>query len=144
MQLRPFDPNMYNNALNLGKAPKTKAEAIERAMGAEPCETCSTRKYQDGSSDAGVSFKTPQHIAPENSAAMVAAHEREHVVAAHSKAQQEGHKVVSATTRLFSARCPECGKFYIAGGEARIKTASQSDAARFQRDPQGQKFDMAV
>jgi hypothetical protein len=144
VRIQPFDTSLYNNASVFAKQPKTKAEAVERTMGAEPCETCSTRKYKDGSNDAGVSFKTPQHISPENSAAVVAAHEREHVVAAHSKAQQSGSKVAYATTRLFSAQCSECGKFYISGGEARIRTVSKPDPAAYGNGAQGRKFDMAI
>ena len=42
------------------------------------CETCSNRKYQDGS-DEMVSFKSAAHISPEASASRVRAHEQEHV-----------------------------------------------------------------
>ena len=35
------------------------------------CRTCEQRKYQDGSNDMGVSFKTPTRIAPEAAGAMV-------------------------------------------------------------------------
>ena len=43
------------------------------------CQTCKNRKYVDGSNENDVSFKTPGHIDPGNSAAAVMGHEREHV-----------------------------------------------------------------
>ena len=48
------------------------------------CETCSNRKYQDGS-DEMVSFKSAAHISPEASATKVRAHEQEHVSNAYEK-----------------------------------------------------------
>jgi len=43
------------------------------------CETCANRTYVDGSNEGDVSFKTPGHISPEASAAVVSSHEYEHV-----------------------------------------------------------------
>ena len=43
------------------------------------CQTCKNRKYQDGSDDPGVSFKTASKIAPETAASVVRGHEMEHV-----------------------------------------------------------------
>ena len=47
------------------------------------CQTCKERKYQDGSDDPGVSFKTPTSIAPEQAAAAVRGHENEQIGRAH-------------------------------------------------------------
>lgn len=90
------------------------------------CQTCKERQYQDGSNDPGVSFKTPGHISPESSAAVVQAHEQEHVSNEQANARSEGRKVVSQSVQLFSAVCPECGKVYVSGGETRTTTATDN------------------
>lgn len=79
------------------------------------CQTCSERKYQDGS-DENVSFKAAAHISPESSASRVRAHEQEHVANAYSEAAKENGKVVQASVRLCTSVCPECGKSYVSGG----------------------------
>ena len=83
------------------------------------CKTCAGRKYQDVSADPSVSFQMPAHISPGQSAASVAAHEREHVSNEQASAAQEGRKIISQTVRLKTAMCPECMRVYIAGGETR-------------------------
>lgn len=97
------------------------------------CKTCEERKYQDGSNDAGVSFKTPTRIDPSQVASAVRGHEMEHVYREQAKAKQEGRKVVSQTVTLHTAICPECGKVYISGGTTRTATMannnSQAEAA---------------
>ncbi|MBP2634447.1 MAG: hypothetical protein H6Q72_354 [Firmicutes bacterium] len=90
------------------------------------CQTCAERKYQDGSDDPSVSFKSPGHISPENSAAAVRAHEQEHVVNEQADARNEGRKVVSQSVSIFTSVCPECGKTYVSGGETRTTTATMS------------------
>lgn len=84
------------------------------------CETCSNRKYQDGS-DEMVSFKSASHISPEASASRVRAHEQEHVSNAYKKASQNNGKVLAANVTLKSAICPECGRSYVAGGVTSTK-----------------------
>ena len=81
------------------------------------CQACKERRYQDGSDEDDVSFKTPGHISPGASAATVAAHEHEHVVNAYEKAAESGGKVLSCTVTLETAICPECGTSYVAGGK---------------------------
>ncbi len=93
-----------------------------KMLGVMTCETCDSRKYQDGSDDPGVSFKTPQHISPETSAATVMGHEQEHVVREQAKATQEDREVVSQSVTLHGSVCPECGRSYIAGGKTRTVT----------------------
>ncbi len=90
------------------------------------CQTCKNRKYQDGSDDPGVSYKTPTNISPEKSAASVRAHEKEHVVREQAKAQREGRRVVSQDVTYQTGICPECGKVYIAGGTTRTVTKAQA------------------
>lgn len=82
----------------------------------EECQTCKNRKYIDGSNEADVSFKTPSHIAPEKSASMVMSHEQMHVSNARQEGSKENADLVSASVRLKTAVCPECGKTYVAGG----------------------------
>lgn len=83
------------------------------------CETCRTRKYQDGSNETDVSFKAPGHISPQASAGTVRAHEQQHVSNAYQKAAKGDGKVISATVSLRTEICPECGTAYVAGGETR-------------------------
>lgn len=99
----------------------------------EECETCKERKYQDGS-DEMVSFKTPGHIAPQNSAAMVLSHEREHVTNAFQKAAQNNGKVERVSVRLKSAICPECGRTYISGGVTNTQIKYYNEDNPYQKD----------
>lgn len=86
------------------------------------CQTCANRKYQDGSDDPGVSFKTPTTLSPEKAASAVRSHEYEHVNREQAKAERENRNVVSQSVTYHSAICPECGKVYIAGGTTRTVT----------------------
>ena len=89
---------------------------------AKECQTCKDRRYVDGSDDPGVSFQTPQNVAPGLSASAVASHEQEHVTREQAKASREGRQVVSQSVVLHGAICPECGRYYIAGGTTRTTT----------------------
>lgn len=99
-------------------------------LGQEQCQTCENRKYQDGSNDPGVSFKTPTAIDPDTAASAVRGHEMEHVTREQSKARQEGREVVSQSVVLHTAICPECGKNYVSGGETRTVTRAQQEQNR--------------
>ncbi|MCI9487181.1 MAG: hypothetical protein HFI64_09460 [Lachnospiraceae bacterium] len=101
--------------------------ALEKLDGSEECQTCKQRKYQDGSDDMGVSFKTPTHVAPEAAASAVRGHEQEHVVREQAKAEREDRRVVSQDVTLHTGICPECGKVYISGGTTRTVTAAESE-----------------
>lgn len=105
------------------------------------CQTWSKRRYQDGSNDMGVSFKSPTHIAPGNAAAAVAAHENEHVVRAKAKASEENREVISQSVQIYTAVCPECGKAYVSGGKTRTVTASKPETANNQNTT-GNNLDM--
>lgn len=87
-----------------------------KKTGAVECETCKNRKYQDGSDEADVSFKAPGHISPGTSAATVMSHEQEHVANAYEKAEKGNGQVISASVKLQTAVCPECGRSYVSGG----------------------------
>jgi len=99
-----------------------------KKIGVVECSTCANRKYQDGSTDTGVSFKNAAHISPENAFAVVSAHEQEHVHEAKSRTSQEGGKLISASVRIFVSTCPECGRTYVSGGETRtVESYSKSE-----------------
>jgi len=87
------------------------------------CATCDSRRYQDDSNDPSVSFQTPTHISPEQSAVMVRAHEYEHVANEQARAERDGRRVISQTVMLHSAICPDCGRVYTSGGVTRTVTA---------------------
>ncbi|MBR1622606.1 MAG: hypothetical protein IJ675_01665 [Pseudobutyrivibrio sp.] len=91
------------------------SERAAKRAGVIECETCASRKYQDGS-DEEVSFKSAQHISPNAAAARVRGHEQEHVSNAYDKAKQEGGKVLNASVAIHTAICPECGRTYVSGG----------------------------
>ena len=97
------------------------------------CETCSNRKYQDGS-DEMVSFKSAAHISPDSSATRVRAHEQEHVSNAYKKAAKGNGKVLAATVSLRSAICPECGRSYIAGGTTSTKIKYPNESNPYQQN----------
>lgn len=94
-----------------------KSASAQSSRKVEPteCQTCKSRKYQDGSNEM-VSFKAATHISPGSSAAKVMAHEQEHVANAYKKADELGGKVIQASVQLKTAICPECGRSYVAGG----------------------------
>lgn len=83
------------------------------------CQTCKNRKYQDGSNDPGVSFKTPTRLSPESAATAVRSHENEHVSHARTQALREDRKIVSQSVTYSTAVCPECGRNYVSGGTTR-------------------------
>ena len=105
---------------------KSPFEVMEDAK----CETCEKRKYQDGSDDPGVSFKTAQHVDPEMAQSAVRGHEQEHVVRERAEAEREGRKVISQTVTYHTGICPECGRFYIEGGTTRTVTAADNDKSK--------------
>lgn len=114
--------------------PAQGAESVQEALKEGECETCEKRKYQDGSDDPGVSFKTPTNIKPEQAASAVRGHEMEHVVREQAKAGREGREVVSQSVTMHTEICPECGKAYVSGGTTRTVTRADTDNAAQQQD----------
>lgn len=108
------------------KSPGRKSSPAE-------CETCSNRKYQDGS-DEMVSFKAAAHISPEASASVVRAHEQEHVSNAYSKAAKNNGRVIAANVSLQTAICPECGRSYVAGGTTHTQIKYYNEENPYQKD----------
>lgn len=106
----------------VGESPSAQEVAEEGE-----CQTCKNRKYQDGSDDPGVSFKTPTNVDPKMAQAAVRGHENEHVVRERAKAAQEDRKVISQSVSYHNAICPECGKVYLAGGTTRTVTVNQPE-----------------
>jgi ribosomal protein L32 len=104
----------------------SEIKGISEAMEVKECQTCKNRKYVDESSDPSVSYQSPAHISPEQSASKVMAHEREHVTNEQSKAREEDRRIVSQTVSLSTAICPECGKVYVSGGVTRTVTADNN------------------
>jgi hypothetical protein len=103
------------------------------------CSTCKNRKYQDGSDDPGVSFKSAAHIDPGNSSAVVMSHEQEHVRNETVKATGEKKEVISQTVSLETSVCPECGRVYTSGGKTRTVTRSKN----MEKDPVAQYYNKA-
>lgn len=97
------------------------------------CQTCKERKYVDGSNEM-VSFKSPAHISPEQSATAVRAHEQEHVNNAYSKAANGNGQVIRASVALHTATCPECGRSYVAGGTTTTKIKYPNEDNPYQQD----------
>ena len=109
------------DSLNIG-GEEDKSKTPQEVMEESECQTCKNRKYQDGSDDPGVSFKTATNVAPEQAASAVRGHEQEHVVREQAKAQREDRKVVSQSVTIHTAICPECGDVYVSGGTTRTTT----------------------
>lgn len=107
--------------LKTGQA-KDDSKSPREVMEESECQTCKNRKYQDGSDDPGVSFKTATNVAPEQAAAAVRGHEQEHVVRERAKALREDRHVVSQSVTIHTEICPECGDVYVSGGTTRTAT----------------------
>lgn len=122
-----YDANIPTNASQL-KDPKV---AQNSPTGKIECQTCKNRKYVDGSNDPGVSFKTPGHIDPQNSAAQVMSHEMEHVRNEKAEASSKNREIVSQSVKLQTSTCPECGKVYVSGGTTTTVTKASPDKSDY-------------
>ena len=91
------------------------------------CETCKSRKYQDGSDEMD-SYKSASHISPEAAGAAVRSHEQEHVSNAYSKAAKNNGQVVNASVSIQTSVCPECGRTYVSGGTTTTQIRYNQDA----------------
>lgn len=112
--------NFYQNNYNTGSLYGKESSQIgneEKVDKVTECETCKNRRYQDGSNEGDVSFKAPGHISPSSSYGKVMSHEKEHVANAYEKANKNNGEVVNVSVHLTTARCPECGRTYVAEGE---------------------------
>ncbi len=116
-----------NEKINDKTNRKSNSASEVDATGKIECKTCKERKYQDGSDDPSVSFKTPGKIDPQSAGAVVRAHEQEHVSHEAAKAQMSGRKVVSQSVSIHTGICPECGNTYVSGGTTRTVTKAEND-----------------
>ena len=136
---------------NVTEAANFSSEKAAKRAGVIECETCASRKYQDGS-DEEVSFKSAQHISPEAAAARVRGHEQEHVSNAYDKAKQEGGKVINASVAIHTAICPECGRTYVSGGTTTTQIKYPNEDNPYQKNRKsmdagglsGMNFDVGV
>ena len=127
------------------------SERSAKRAGVIECETCATRKYQDGS-DENVSFKSAQHISPNAAGARVRGHEQEHVNNAYDKAAEGGGKVLQASVAIHTSICPECGRTYVSGGVTSTKIAYPNEDNPYQKNRKeadagllkGMNFDVGV
>lgn len=132
-------PGQEKDEKPLDGEPAVGAESAQKALEEGECQTCEKRKYQDGSDDPGVSFKTPTNIKPEQAASAVRGHEMEHVYREQAKAGREGRKVVSQSVTMHTEICPECGKSYVSGGTTRTVTKADTDNAAQQQARQNEE-----
>lgn len=104
---------------------KLKSAEEEKADG--ECQTCKNRKYQDGSDDPGVSFKSAGKINKASAEAVVRSHEYEHVNRNQAKAAREDKEIVYQSVVIKHGICPECGDTYVTGGQTTTVTRAASD-----------------
>ena len=127
-ELLPGEPEDAKEARSGEDGPKIGETPSAQEVAEEgECQTCKKRKYQDGSDDPGVSFKTATRVDPKMAQAAIRGHENEHVVRERAKAMQEDRKVLSQSVSYHNAICPECGKVYLAGGTTRTVTVNQPE-----------------
>lgn len=112
---------------------ESQVKSAGRKSSPAECETCASRKYQDGS-DENVSFKTAQHISPESAASRVRAHEQEHVNNAYHEAAKNNGKVLSANVAIKTAICPECGRSYVCGGTTTTQIKYYNEENPYQKN----------
>ena len=112
---------------------ESQVKSAGRKSSPAECETCASRKYQDGS-DENVSFKTAQHISPEAAASRVRAHEQEHVNNAYSDAAKNNGNVLSANVAIHTSICPECGRSYVSGGTTTTQIKYYNEENPYQKN----------
>ncbi len=148
LKLQDANKITYNPAVQNEVENKTAAGVQKKDVNkVGECETCATRRYQDGSNDAGVSFKTPTRLTPAQASSAVVSHEKEHYTREASRAESENKDVLVNSIRIHSSICPDCGKAYVSGGETTTvtrtrKNDSPSPLKEVQSD--GQRLDIGL
>lgn len=117
---------------------KGQAGKIGRTSSPQECETCKNRKYQDGSNEMNVSFKSAAHISPEAASSEVRAHEGMHVKNAYAKASKANGQVVSANVAIHTSVCPECGRTYVSGGTTTTAIRYPNESNPYQQSRKSQ------
>jgi len=118
---------LSQRAMTMGMTGVT-AESMQEIL--EPqgaCETCANRRYVDDSDDMSVSFQTPTNIHPSVAAVKVAAHEQEHVQNEQANADRADRTITHQSVTFQYAVCPECGRFYVAGGTTRTQSVGNAE-----------------
>ena len=125
----------YGNTSVYGSNYDEKAKAEATGIGPqEECQTCKNRKYQDGSDEHNVSFKSATHVSPEAAGAQVRAHEQQHVSNAYKKAAMDNGKVMQASVAIHTSICPECGRSYVSGGTTTTQIKYYNEENPYQQD----------
>ena len=130
-----------NRANSIQDSPKTSetqavhAKKVDKTDPNYECKTCENRKYQDGSNEQDVSFKSATKVSPEAAASAVRSHEQMHVKNAYQKAEKaENAKVVSANVSIHTSICPECGDTYVSGGTTRTQIKYSNEDNPYQKN----------
>ena len=124
------DPALKERISNLEKRISNLESRIKKLREKEndgKCETCENRKYQDGSDDPGVSFKTAAKVGPQGAESTVRGHEAEHVSRDRAEAERNDREVIYQSVIIKRAICPECGKSYVSGGQTTTVTRKAQD-----------------
>ena len=124
----------YNYMTNYQGAQEEDTKANGTKVAPEECKTCKNRKYQDGSDEANVSFKSASHVSPESAGAAVRSHEAEHVKNAYNKAATGNGKVISASVNIHTSICPECGRTYVSGGTTNTQIKYYNESNPYQQN----------
>lgn len=132
MMIGAVSNNNYTTNYPISKEEDAKANGNK--VSPEECETCKNRKYQDGSNEANVSFKSASHVSPESAGAAVRGHEAEHVKNAYNKAATGNGKVISASVSIHTAVCPECGRTYVSGGTTNTQIKYYNESNPYQQN----------
>ncbi|MDR0292880.1 MAG: hypothetical protein LBH95_01855 [Oscillospiraceae bacterium] len=98
-----------------GKQPKTRAEAIARAMGGETCEACRIGQEKGRHADPAEPVKPPEHAV-----------------------------LRFPAVQLYTAYCSNCGRLYVSGGLTDARDDAQPETARLDMGLLGQYIDIAV
>ena len=120
-----FNPSRARNSF--GISPDDEVSNASPLEPKEPCSTCESRRYVDGSSDASVSYQTPTKINPQTAAVAVAAHEREHITNERANALRNDREIIHQSVSIKYAICPECNVMYPTGGTARTVSVGKSE-----------------
>lgn len=133
--------NYGNTSINASGSNPINPDAEKKAgkvSSPEECQTCKSRKYQDGSNEADVSFKSAAHVSPSAAGAAVRTHEGMHVTNAYEKAAKGNGKVLQASVAIQTSVCPECGRTYVSGGTTTTKIAYPNESNPYQQSRKSQ------
>ena len=129
-----YSPISYVNPYATNVNTSQATGQVESTSRSGECQTCANRKYQDGSNENDVSFKTASKVAPEAAGAAIRSHEQMHVKNAFEKAEEGNGKVISASVQIQTSCCPECGKTYVSGGTTRTTIQYANESNPYQKN----------